>query len=199
MGLFLLPRSRYRFLGTNAILAFWFAYVMTRPLGASFADWMGKSRHAGGLGWGDGLVAAVLAALIVGFVTYLTVTGRTAPASPADASRPRSRFAADSGCGEAPVRRSNAGAPPEGEDAPVVHGDAVDDDLADGVERLHVELGRRRVDGAVDLPQVGIDRVRRAVGANWALSRGEEHRDGGPRRSPRRGLRRTAVTTMLSR
>ena len=35
----------------NAILAFWAAYVMTRPLGASFADWTGKSRSAGGLGW----------------------------------------------------------------------------------------------------------------------------------------------------
>ena len=39
-----------RFLGLNAILAFWLAYIMTRPLGASFADWMGKSQHAGGSG-----------------------------------------------------------------------------------------------------------------------------------------------------
>ena len=48
---------------------------MTRPLGASFADWMGKSRHAGGLGLGDGPVALVLGLLIAGLVGYLTVTG----------------------------------------------------------------------------------------------------------------------------
>ncbi|HEY2354929.1 MAG TPA: hypothetical protein VGH79_08555 [Gaiellaceae bacterium] len=64
---------RYAF-GINAILAFWWAYVMTRPLGASFADWTGKSVKAGGLGWGDGPVAFVLAALIVAGVAYLTVT-----------------------------------------------------------------------------------------------------------------------------
>jgi uncharacterized membrane-anchored protein len=64
---------RYAF-GMNAILAFWWAYVMTRPLGASFADWAGKSHEHGGLGWGDGPVAFVLAALIVGGVVYLTVT-----------------------------------------------------------------------------------------------------------------------------
>ena len=58
-ALFALPFVAQRLLGLNAIAAFWFAYVMTRPLGASFADWMGKSRHAGGLGWGDGPVALV--------------------------------------------------------------------------------------------------------------------------------------------
>ena len=44
---------------------------MTRPLGASFADWTGKSRSAGGLG-GNGPVAAVLAVLIVAGVADLT-------------------------------------------------------------------------------------------------------------------------------
>jgi uncharacterized membrane-anchored protein len=72
---FALPALAYRFLNTNAVLTFWFAYVMTRPLGASFADWLGKSRHAGGLGYGDGPVAAVLAALIALLVAYLTITG----------------------------------------------------------------------------------------------------------------------------
>ncbi len=56
----LLPAIGYRFFHLNAILAFWTAYVLTRPLGASFADWLGKSRHAGGLGFGDGPVAFVL-------------------------------------------------------------------------------------------------------------------------------------------
>jgi uncharacterized membrane-anchored protein len=58
----------------NAILAFWFAYIVTRPLGASFADWMGKSQIVGGLGWGDGPVSAVLALLIVIFVGFLQIT-----------------------------------------------------------------------------------------------------------------------------
>ena len=69
---FALPGIGYRFFNLNAIVAFWFAYVMTRPLGASFADWMGKSRHAGGLGLGDsGPVALVWAiALVVGYLTW---------------------------------------------------------------------------------------------------------------------------------
>jgi uncharacterized membrane-anchored protein len=74
--LFAAPGFAYRYLNLNAIVAFWFAYVMTRPLGASFADWMGKSRHAGGLGWGDGPVSVVLGLLIVVLVGYLTITGK---------------------------------------------------------------------------------------------------------------------------
>lgn len=58
----------------NAIFAFWAAYVLTRPLGASFADWTGKPQSLGGLGYGDGPVAGVLALLLVGFVAYLAVT-----------------------------------------------------------------------------------------------------------------------------
>jgi uncharacterized membrane-anchored protein len=72
--LFALPGLAYRWLGTSAVLAFWAAYVMTRPLGASFADWTGKSRHAGGIGIGDGVMAFLLAALIIAGVTYLTMS-----------------------------------------------------------------------------------------------------------------------------
>jgi uncharacterized membrane-anchored protein len=79
-ALFAAPALAYRFLGLNAIFAFWFAYILTRPLGASFADWMGKSRTAGGLGWGDGAVAGCLAVMIVLLVAYLTVTGKDQPA-----------------------------------------------------------------------------------------------------------------------
>jgi uncharacterized membrane-anchored protein len=73
--MFAIPGVAYRFFGLNAIFAFWFAYVMTRPLGASFADWLGKSHRGGGRGLGDGPVAFVLAALIVALVGYLTITG----------------------------------------------------------------------------------------------------------------------------
>ena len=70
--LFLLPAIAWRFFNLNAVLAFWIAYVLTRPLGASFADWMGKSRTAGGLGIGDGVVALVLFVLIAGLVGWIT-------------------------------------------------------------------------------------------------------------------------------
>jgi uncharacterized membrane-anchored protein len=72
---FAIPGLAYRFLRLNGIFAFWFAYVTTRPLGASFADWTGKSTHAKGIGVGDGPVAFVLTLAIVALVGYLSVTG----------------------------------------------------------------------------------------------------------------------------
>ena len=71
-----IPAVGYRWFHMNAILAFWFAYVMTRPLGASIADWLGKPTSSGGLGWGSGRVALALTGLIVSFVAYLAVTRR---------------------------------------------------------------------------------------------------------------------------
>ena len=71
--LFAAPALAYRLFGLNEIVAFWFAYIMTRPLGASFADWFGKP-ILGGLGLGDEKVALVLTILIIGFVAYLTIT-----------------------------------------------------------------------------------------------------------------------------
>ena len=62
----------------NAIVAFWFAYVTTRPLGASFADWMAVSHARGGLAWGTGPASLGLSALILGFVIYLGVSRRAA-------------------------------------------------------------------------------------------------------------------------
>ncbi len=60
----------------NRIFAFWFAYVATRPLGASVADWLGKPTSAGGLNVGSGPVAVVLSVAIVAIVGYLTVSRR---------------------------------------------------------------------------------------------------------------------------
>ena len=71
--LFALPGLAYWLFGLNGIVAFWLAYIMTRPLGASFADWLGKP-YLGGLGLNDGKVALVLTFLIICFVGYLTVT-----------------------------------------------------------------------------------------------------------------------------
>jgi uncharacterized membrane-anchored protein len=72
----LVPCVGYRWLRWNPILAFWFAYVITRPLGASVADWVGKPTDVGGLGVGGGPVSLVLALLIAAFVSYLAVTRR---------------------------------------------------------------------------------------------------------------------------
>ena len=72
-----LPAVGYRWLHLNGVFAFWFAYIVTRPLGASFADWMAVPRGRGGLGLGYGAVSLGLAILIVGFVGYLTISQRS--------------------------------------------------------------------------------------------------------------------------
>ncbi len=69
-----IPAIGYRWLGWNSIFCFWFAYVITRPLGASFADWVGKPTSVSGLGRGDGNVSLVLTAVIACFVAYLAIT-----------------------------------------------------------------------------------------------------------------------------
>ena len=69
-----IPALAYWRLGLNAVVAFWAAYILTRPLGASFADWMAVPQSRGGLGLGYGPVSIGLAALIVSLVGYLTLT-----------------------------------------------------------------------------------------------------------------------------
>ena len=83
-----IPAAGYRLLRWNAIFSFWFAYVATRPLGASFADYLGKPRTAGGLGLGDGPVALVLALAILCLVAFLAATRRDVPAAPAAPAAP---------------------------------------------------------------------------------------------------------------
>jgi uncharacterized membrane-anchored protein len=79
----------------NPIPAFWIAYVLTRPVGASFADYVAFPHSVGGLGVGHGQVALVLTFFIVILVGYLAVTRkdvedpRQAPAPAATAERRR--------------------------------------------------------------------------------------------------------------
>jgi uncharacterized membrane-anchored protein len=68
-----IPALAWRF-GLNSIFAFWFAYVVTRPLGASFADWMGVSHARRGLALGTGPVSLCLAVIVLGLVGFLSVT-----------------------------------------------------------------------------------------------------------------------------
>jgi len=60
--------------GLNSIVAFWFAYIVTRPLGASYADWFDNTHQLSGLALGAGPVALALTFAVVVVVAYLAVT-----------------------------------------------------------------------------------------------------------------------------
>ena len=62
--------------GLNAVSAFWAAYILTRPLGASIGDLLSQPRDNGGLGLGTTLTSAVFLTVIVVLVGYLTITRR---------------------------------------------------------------------------------------------------------------------------
>lgn len=81
-----IPAVAHWRLGMNSIAAFWFAYVVTRPLGASFADWLGVPASRRGLDLGTGPVTLTLATLIGVLVTYLSVTGADRPVEDAEAA-----------------------------------------------------------------------------------------------------------------
>jgi uncharacterized membrane-anchored protein len=60
--------------GMNPIFAFWFAYIVTRPIGASFADWLSKPPAITGLGLGDGTVSALALLVFIVLVAYVAIT-----------------------------------------------------------------------------------------------------------------------------
>jgi uncharacterized membrane-anchored protein len=72
---FALPAIGWWRLNLNPIVAFWAAYVVTRPLGASFADGFSKPT-SGGLHLGDGAVSAVALVVFIALVAYVAVTKR---------------------------------------------------------------------------------------------------------------------------
>src|SRR3954451_19723036 len=71
----LVTLAHYRF-GLNAVLAFWMAYILTRPLGASIGDELSQSRHDGALGLGTTVTSALFLLAIIAVVTFLTITKR---------------------------------------------------------------------------------------------------------------------------
>ncbi len=75
-------------LNLNAVLAFWLAYILTRPLGASIGDYLSQSRDDGGLGLGTTATSMIFLAAILGLVVFLSITKRdeSAPANPASLS-----------------------------------------------------------------------------------------------------------------
>jgi uncharacterized membrane-anchored protein len=60
----------------NAVLTFWIAYVLTRPLGASIGDGLSQERSDGGLGLGTTVTSVAFLVVIIAVVTHLAVTGR---------------------------------------------------------------------------------------------------------------------------
>jgi uncharacterized membrane-anchored protein len=79
----LVPLAAWR-LGVNAVATFWVAYVLTRPIGASFADFFGMPKNISGMGIGHGPVAAVLIVVVALSIWFLKSSGK-------DAQRPQVR------------------------------------------------------------------------------------------------------------
>jgi uncharacterized membrane-anchored protein len=64
----------YVFLGLDAVLGFWLAYIFTRPLGASFGDLLSQPGEYGGLGFGTIITSALFLGAIAAIVVYMTLT-----------------------------------------------------------------------------------------------------------------------------
>ena len=73
-GLIALTAVAYYAFKINGVLAFWIAYILTRPLGASLGDLLSQPHENGGLGMGTTTTSALFLTVIVALVAYLTVT-----------------------------------------------------------------------------------------------------------------------------
>ena len=69
----LVTLAHYRF-KLSAVLSFWLAYILTRPLGASIGDYLSQNHDDGGLALGTTLTSIIFLVLILGMVIYLTLT-----------------------------------------------------------------------------------------------------------------------------
>ena len=83
----LVPAVAWSGFGLNSVVAFWFAYVVTRPLGASFADYFSKPHSLSGANYGDASVALITTIIVAIGVGYLAVT-RHDIQHPVDDARP---------------------------------------------------------------------------------------------------------------
>jgi uncharacterized membrane-anchored protein len=61
-------------LGANAVLSFWLAYILTRPLGANLGDWFGFPKDQQGLGLGVAITSVIFLSAILATVVYLSIT-----------------------------------------------------------------------------------------------------------------------------
>ena len=74
--------AAYRLLDMNPVLAFWIAYVLTRPLGASFGDLLSQPADAGGIGLGTVLTSVIFLVVIAALTAAHTVQRRRLMAKP---------------------------------------------------------------------------------------------------------------------
>jgi uncharacterized membrane-anchored protein len=79
--------AHYRF-KLGAVVAFWCAYVMTRPLGASFGDFLSQPHDVGGVALGVVGTSFIFLSLILGLVVFLSYTKRDVVTQTADAESP---------------------------------------------------------------------------------------------------------------
>lgn len=79
--------AEHKRLTSNAVLAFWLAYILTRPLGASIGDWLSQLPGDGGLGLGTTLTSILFLGAIFATVIYLTVTRKDEISTAAIANR----------------------------------------------------------------------------------------------------------------
>jgi uncharacterized membrane-anchored protein len=86
---FAIPAVAYRLFGLNEIVAFWFAYIITRPVGASFADWLAVPASQGGLNFGKGTISIALWILIIAFVAYMALGHRDVKRAESGVATPR--------------------------------------------------------------------------------------------------------------
>jgi uncharacterized membrane-anchored protein len=101
----MVPAVAWSQLKLNSVLCFWAAYVVTRPLGASFADYFGKPKVLTGLAYGEGPVSLVLLLFIVVLVGYTAVTRYDIQRPGLAAALPNDGSPADSGARGRATRR----------------------------------------------------------------------------------------------
>jgi uncharacterized membrane-anchored protein len=75
------------YLGANAVLTFWIAYILTRPLGASLGDLVSQAKTYGGLGFGTVYTSLIFLTVIVAFVTFASLSEPPAEARAVARSR----------------------------------------------------------------------------------------------------------------
>ena len=76
--------AEHKHMSTNAVLAFWLAYILTRPLGASIGDYLSQAQTDGGLGLGTTVTSGIFLGAILLTVIYLAVS-RVDVTTPAEA------------------------------------------------------------------------------------------------------------------
>ncbi len=108
LGALCLPLIAWR-LGASPVAAFWVAYVLTRPAGASFADYFGMPKDVSGFGLGHGPVSIAAIILVGAGICFLKASGKDAQqpspaASPASAAA-SARVSGRGGCALPPGLR----------------------------------------------------------------------------------------------